>query len=77
MAFDYSRLRGRIHTYYRTQEAFAEAMGLSLCSLNQKLNNKSDWDAPEIYKACSLLEIPIAEIPLYFFTPDVEISQQV
>lgn len=64
---DYSKLRGRIRTYYTTQAAFARALGISECALSQKLNGLSEWTAKEIRKACELLEIPPAEIPAYFF----------
>ena len=64
---DYSRLRGRIRTYYTTQAAFAEALGVSLCTLSKKLNGLTEWTAKEIRKACELLEIPPAEIHAYFF----------
>jgi transcriptional regulator with XRE-family HTH domain len=64
---DYSKLRGRIRTYYTTQAAFAQALGVSVCTLSQKLNGLSEWTAKEIRKACELLEIPPAEIPAYFF----------
>ena len=73
---DYSRLRGRIRTYFHTQEAFAKAMGMSMCSLSKKLNGQSEWTADEMRKACDLLEIPVADIHLYFFAPKVEISQR-
>lgn len=64
---DYSKLRGRIRTYFTTQAAFAQALGISVCTLSQKLNGLSEWTAKEIRKACELLEIPPEEIPAYFF----------
>lgn len=73
---DYAKLRGRIRTYYSTQAAFAQAMGVSVCTLSQKLNGLSEWTAKEIRKACELLEIPPQEIPAYFFTQLVEKTQQ-
>lgn len=72
---DYSKLRGKIREYFRTQEDFAKAIGLSECALSQKLNDRSEWTRREMVKACELLHIPIAQIPLYFFTPDVEKTQ--
>jgi hypothetical protein len=47
-------------------------MGLSLATLSLKLNNKSQWTQPEIFKAVDVLEISPAEIPVYFFTPEVQ-----
>lgn len=73
---DYSRLRGRIRTYFSTQAAFAKALGISECALSQKLNGISEWTAGEIRRTCKLLEFPPEEIPAYFFTPLVEKTQQ-
>lgn len=63
----YSELRGRIRSVYGIQSAFAQALGISECVLSQKLNGHSEWTAEEMRKACELLEIPAAEIHLYFF----------
>lgn len=64
---DYSDLRGRIRARYRTQALFAEALGISECSLSQKLNGHTEWTAGEIRKSCELLEIPENDLHLYFF----------
>ena len=63
----YPDLRGRIRARYSTQAAFAQAMALSECVLSQKLNGRSEWTAEEMRRACELLEIPAAEIHIYFF----------
>ena len=65
--FDYSRLRGRIRMYFSTQAAFAEAISMSESSLSKKLNGWTEWDAGEIRRTREVLEIPEAEIHLYFF----------
>lgn len=72
---DYSKLRGLIRTYFSTNAAFAKALGISECALSQKLNNRSEWTRKEMGKAAGLLHFPVAEIPVYFFTPDVEKTQ--
>ncbi len=64
----YAALRGRIREKYGTQEAFAQAMGKSVTTLSAKLNRKTDWTRAEIELACSLLEIPIVDASVYFFT---------
>lgn len=64
---EYSDLRGRIRSRYRTQALFAKALGISECSLSQKLNNHTEWTAGEIRKACELLGIAVDDIRLYFF----------
>lgn len=73
---DYSALRGLIRTYFPTNAAFAKALGISECALSQKLNNHSEWTRKEMEKACALLHTSVAAIPIYFFTLDVEKTQQ-
>ena len=72
MAFDYSKLRGRIREKFATQEKFANAMGIALSTLSFKLNNKVYWTQPEINRACELLEIADADVTDYFFTLKVQ-----
>lgn len=74
MAFDYSKLRGKIREVFGTQSKFASAMGLSNVSLSAKLNNNIAFTQSEINRACKLLSIPIEFIPIYFFTEKVKIS---
>lgn len=66
----YSDLRGRIRARFKTQAAFAKALGLSLCSVNKKLNGATEWTADEIRKACDLLSIKPEDISFYFFYPE-------
>jgi len=70
--FDYSKLKGRIREIFDTQSAFAEAMGMSTTSLSAKLNNKIEFSQKEMDKASDLLKIKKEEIPVYFFTPEVQ-----
>ena len=74
MAFDYSKLRGKIKEVFGRQEDFATAMLLSNVSLSAKLNNKVPFTQSEINKACELLGIPREFIPVYFFTEKVKTS---
>lgn len=67
MAFNYSKLKGRIKEVYNTQENFANAIGLSLTSVSNKLNNKIQWTQKEIDNACAALKIDDCEISSYFF----------
>ena len=75
VAMSYSKLKGKIKEYFGTYKPFANAMGKDLSSLSAKLNNKSPWKREEIEKACELLQIPLEEVYLYFFTKKVEKSQ--
>lgn len=67
MAYDYSKLRGKIREVFGRQEDFADALGISDSSLSAKLNNGSDWKRVEIERSCELLGIPLADAHLYFF----------
>ena len=68
MAYDYSKLLGRIIEKFASRGSFATAMGLSERSMSLKLNNQVDFKQSEISKACELLEVDEADIPSYFFT---------
>jgi len=68
----YAKLRGKIREVFGTQEAFADAMGMSTVTLSQRLNGISEWKTGEIVKACELLGIPLEQNSLYFFTREVK-----
>jgi hypothetical protein len=51
-------------------------MELSLATISLKLNNKSQWTQPEIFKAVDVLGINSSDIPIYFFTPEVQKAEQ-
>ena len=72
MAYDYSKLEGKIKECFDTQANFASAMGLSERTLSLKMNCIRAWKQPEIMLACSLLGIPIQEISDYFFKLKVQ-----
>lgn len=72
MAYDYSKLLGRIVEKYSTQSAFAVAMGISERTLSLKLNNRIPFKQTEIQRSCVLLDIKVADIPAYFFTMKVQ-----
>lgn len=68
MSYEYGKLKGRIKEKFGNQEQFAAAMGIGLSTLNLKLNNKAEWSQEEMKLSMVLLEEPISDIPLYFFT---------
>ena len=72
MAYDYSKLMGRIVEKFTTQSRFAKAMGMSEHSMSNKLNNNVPFKQGEISKACSVLDIAVYDIPDYFFTLKVQ-----
>lgn len=75
MSFKYNKLLGRIKEKCGTQQAFAEKMELSLQTINAKLSGKVNWKQDEILKACDILDIDTADIPVYFF--DVEFGNSI
>lgn len=72
MAYDYSRLNGKIVEVFGTRGSFASAMEMSERSLSLKLNNQVSWRQPEMTKACFLLSINPEDIKDYFFTLEVQ-----
>lgn len=72
MAYDYSKLNGRIVEKCGTQAVFADRMGLSERTVSLKLNNKVAWKQPEMQKAAVILKFPETEIQTYFFTMKVQ-----
>lgn len=68
MAYDYSKLLGKITEKYGKQYAFAKAIGWSERTCSLKLGCKIEWKQSEISKACKLLDIPLDNINIYFFT---------
>ena len=71
----YSKLRGKIKEVFGTQDAFAEAMGMSTVSISHRLNGKLEWKTSEIFRACEVLGIPLEENATYFFMRKVKISR--
>lgn len=63
----FGMLRERIKIVYGKNSNFAKAMGFDDSTLSSKLSSKTEWTRKEIEKSCSLLELPIDEIPNYFF----------
>lgn len=63
----YAKLRGKIIEKYHTAGAFADALDINRATMSAKLNNRSQWTAPEIAEACKLLDIPLTEAHSYFF----------
>lgn len=72
MQYNYNKLKGRIKEFFGTQELFAESIGLSATSINNKLNNKTPWTQEEIYLSITRLHIEPIEIQEIFFTKIVE-----
>lgn len=72
MAFDYSKLRGKIVEKFGTQTEFSKAMNLSERTMSLKLNGRRAWKQDEICRAVGLLELSNEDIQDYFFTLKVQ-----
>lgn len=68
MAFDYSKLLGRIKECGFTQESLAKHIGIAESSMCLKLNNKANFRHNEMFLICKALKIEISEVGVYFFT---------
>lgn len=69
--YDYSKLSGRIKEKCGTQEAFAKRIKRSHAYVSNVLNNKVFFSQSDIDNSSEVLEIPVCEIGVYFFTPKV------
>ena len=67
MAFDYSKLRGKIREVFGTQDRFAKALGMSGATLSLKLNNISEFTQQEMAASMRLLHEPAHDVDKYFF----------
>jgi transcriptional regulator with XRE-family HTH domain len=76
VAFDYSKLVGRIIEKYGSRKAFAKAYGISENTMSQKLNGKMSITTDDIVKMSSreYLDIDASKIPAYFFTEKVQVN---
>lgn len=72
MTFNYNKLRGRIIEKFGTIEQFACTLGCTFEIVSKKLNNKSSFSQKNINDWINLLEIPVEEIGVYFFTIEVQ-----
>ena len=72
MAFDYSKLRGRIVEKFGSQSSFAEAFGCSERTLSMKMTGKISWKQSEMIKALSLLGLSDEDVQEYFFSIGVQ-----
>lgn len=69
MEFDFSNLQERIACEYESLGEFAAAISLSPTQLALRLDNRLQFLASEIVEISEVLNIPGAEIELYFFLP--------
>lgn len=76
--YDFSKVRGRIKEKLGSEAKFAEKLEISSAALSSKFNNRSDFTATEISRATDedVLDIPMKEIGVYFFTRQLELNSK-
>lgn len=72
VAYDYSKLRGKIVECYGSQASFAKKVELSERTLSLKLNGKIGFTQTDIESFVDALGIKRSEIQSYFFTINVQ-----
>jgi len=68
MEYDYSKLRGRIIEKFGTIGNFQKHLDVSNVVVSKKMNNKVRLSHDDITQWADLLEIPMDQIGVYFFT---------
>jgi len=76
--FDYRKLKGRIIERFGSQKEFAKAYGTAENTISRKLSGKRKITTDDITKMCrpEFLDIPVQEIPVYFFKEKVQEIEQ-
>lgn len=72
MAFDYSKLRGKIVEVFGTQSACAKRLNVSERTLSLKLNGRIFFSQDDILRLSDALGLTECDIPIYFFTQKVQ-----
>lgn len=68
MEYDYSKLRGRIIEKFGTIGNFQKHLDVSNVVVSKKMNNRVRLSHDDITQWADLLEIPMEQIGVYFFT---------
>jgi len=77
--YDYSLLRGKIIEAFGNNKNFVKQLnkiGLKICAVTfySRISNETEFRQHEIQKICVLLNIPIEQIGVYFFTLKYEFN---
>lgn len=62
-----NKLKGRMVELGYNISSLSIAMSLSRTSLRSKINGTTDFKVSEIKKMCTMLEIPLSDVGIYFF----------
>lgn len=63
----YWKLRGKIREMYKTEDAFAKAVGFSNVQLSRRLNGGIRWNEGDMKKVMNALGCDISQVCEYFF----------
>lgn len=69
--YDYSRLRGRIKEKLGTEGEFAKRIGRTQNYVSKVFRNGTYLGQEDIAAGAEVLDIPINEIGIYFFSQEV------
>lgn len=69
--YDYSKLRGRIKEKLGTEREFASRIGRTANYVSKVFQNGTYLAQNDIANGADILDIPVDEIGVYFFTPEV------
>lgn len=69
--YDYSKLRGRIKEKLGTEGEFARKIGRTQNYVSKVFNNGTYLSQEDIASGSEVLDIPVGEIGVYFFAPEV------
>lgn len=73
MAFNYSKLEGKIKEVLGSQREYAKKMNWSERTVCLKLANKIAFTQKDIVKTVAILHLTANDIPDYFFCPESSI----
>ncbi len=62
----FAKLRALLHFKDISFGELSELFGVSNSTISLRMSGAVPWGIDEIYKVCEYLDIPYAEIPLYF-----------
>jgi len=71
MAYNYSKLKGRIVEKFGTMAAFADALGMTRQAISAKMTGKVGFSRDNIVHWAKLLDISKDDYGAYFFTEKV------
>lgn len=66
--YKYAKLKGLIKEHLSTQEAYANAIGISLTTLHSRFSGETYFNQTEMEKTINIFGLQLADIEVIFFT---------